>query len=88
MIIILLMLMLILSIKLSKIDNPFLNMLRKYQGPLGILGGVIVLVYFIYTDSGNVFLMFPGMLIVAGLIQWNIDVKKRKLHNKNLNHNE
>lgn len=78
----LVLLMMILYIRLSKIDNPFLNTWRKYQGPLGVLGGIIALVYFIYTDSGNVFLMFSILIIVANLIQWRIDVKKETLNNK------
>lgn len=76
MVIVLVLLMIMLSIKLSKIDNPFLNMLRKYQGALGVLGGIILLVYFVCTDGGTVFSMIPVLLIVASLIQWRVDVKK------------
>lgn len=78
MIIVFVMLMLILSIRLSKIDNPFFNTLHRYQGPLGVLGGTIVLLYFIYTDGFHVFSMVPGLVIVASLIQWRIDEKSKQ----------
>jgi len=77
----------ILAILLSKIDNPVLNKIRKYRGPMEILVGIIAVIYLVYRGVGGVLLIVPIIFSLGGLIQWVLDAKKQASNNKNFKHN-
>jgi len=78
----------IVAMALDEIDNPVLNKIRKYRGPIAILGGIIAGVSLMYQGIGGVLLVVPIVFSLGGLIQWRLDVKKQASNNKNFKHNE